>query len=44
MRPTTQEELALFTIMGQALLNIQVLEECLSTSITSKADVGYTSV
>jgi len=27
--------------MGQALLNIQVLEETLSGSITLKADVGY---
>ena len=41
MRPATQEEVALFTIMGQALLNIQVLEECLSASITLKVDVGY---
>lgn len=41
MRPATQEEVVLFTIMGQALLNIQVLEECLSASITLKVDVGY---
>lgn len=41
MRPATQEEVALFTMMGQALLNIQVLEECLSASITLKVDVGY---
>ena len=41
MRPATQEEVSLFTIMGQALLNIQVLEECLSASITLKVDVGY---
>lgn len=41
MRPATQEEIALFTLMGQALLNIQVLEECLSMSITLKIDVGY---
>lgn len=40
MRPATQEEVALFTMMGQALLNIQVLEECLSASITLKVDVG----
>lgn len=30
----------LFTMMGQALLNIQVMEECLSMAITLKADVG----
>lgn len=41
MRPATQEEIALFALMGQALLNIQVLEECLSASITLKVDVGY---
>ncbi len=41
MRPASQEEVALFALMGQALLNIQVLEECLSVSITLKADVGY---
>lgn len=41
MRFATQEEVTLFTMMGQALLNIQVLEECLSASITLKVDVGY---
>lgn len=41
MRPASQEEVALFALMGQALLNIQVLEECLSASITLKVDVGY---
>lgn len=41
MRPATHEEVALFTMMGQAMLNIQVLEECLSASITLKVDVGY---
>ena len=41
MRPAAQEEVVLFTMMGQALLNIQVLEECLSASITLKVDVGY---
>ncbi|MBE2191064.1 MAG: hypothetical protein IAE63_02660 [Alphaproteobacteria bacterium] len=41
MRPATQEEVVLFTMMGQALLNIQILEECLSASITLKVDVGY---
>ncbi len=41
MRPATQEEVTLFMMMGQALLNIQVLEECLSASITLKVDVGY---
>ena len=41
MRPASQEEIALFALMGQALLNIQVLEECLSVSITLKVDVGY---
>lgn len=41
MRPATQEEVALFALMGQALLNIQVLEECLSASITLKVDVGH---
>ena len=41
MRPATQEEVTLFALMGQALLNIQVLEECLSASITLKVDVGY---
>lgn len=41
MRPAAQEEVVLFTMMGQALLNIQVLEECLSASITLKVDVGH---
>ena len=41
MRPAAQEEVVLFTMMGQALLNTQVLEECLSASITLKVDVGY---
>ena len=40
-RPASQEEILLFAVMGQALLNIQVMEECLSMSITLKADVGY---
>lgn len=41
MRHATREEVALFTMMGQAMLNIQVLEECLGVSITMKVDVGY---
>ena len=41
MRPATQEEVALFTMMGQTMLNIQVLEECLGASITIKVDVGH---
>lgn len=41
MRPAAHEEVFLFTMMGQALLNTQVLEECLSVSITLKVDVGY---
>jgi hypothetical protein len=41
MRPASQEEITLFTLMGQTLLNIQVLEECLSVSITLKADAGH---
>lgn len=40
-RPASQQELLLFTLTGQALLNIQVMEECLSMSITLKVDVGY---
>lgn len=41
MRSANKEEISLSTLMGQTLLNIQVLEECLSVSITLKADVGY---
>ncbi len=41
MRAATQEEVFVFTLMGQALLNIQVLEDTLSRSITLKADVGH---
>lgn len=33
MRPATDRKLVSFTMMGQALLNIKVLEECLSASI-----------
>jgi hypothetical protein len=40
MPPASHEEVTLFALMGQALLNIQVLEECLSASITLKVDVG----
>ncbi|MDX1950190.1 MAG: hypothetical protein SFT90_06805 [Rickettsiales bacterium] len=40
-KPASQGEFILFTMMGQALLNIQVMEECLSMSITLKADVGH---
>ena len=40
-RPAPQGESLLFTMMGKAMLNIQVLEECLGTSITLKLDVGY---
>ena len=40
-RPASQGEILLFTMMGQAMLNIQVLEECLGASITIKLDVGY---
>ena len=40
-RPASQKEVLLFTMMGQAMLSIQVLEECLSASITLKVDVGY---
>lgn len=40
-RPASQEEIALFTMMGQTILNIQVMEECLSMSITLKADIGH---
>ena len=36
-----ENEVILFSMMGQALINIQVLEECLSVSITLKKDVGY---
>ena len=39
--PASQGEVLLFTMMGQALLNIQVMEECLSMAITLKVDVGY---
>lgn len=39
-RPASPEEVVLFAMMGQALLNIQVMEECLSMAITLKADVG----
>jgi len=41
MRPANQEEVSIFTLMGQALLNIQVLEDTLSRSITLKVDVGH---
>lgn len=40
-RLATQEDIFMFTLMGHALLNIQVLEETLSVSITLKADVGH---
>lgn len=43
MQPATQEDIALFALMGQTLLNIQVLEECLSASITIKLDIGFPS-
>lgn len=42
MRLATQEELSfLFILIGQALLKVQILEECLSISITLKADVKH---
>lgn len=41
MRAASQEEVALFALMGQTLLNIQVLEDTLSRSLTLKADVGH---
>lgn len=41
MRSAIQEETTMFVLMGQAMLGIQVLEECLSVSITLKTDVGY---
>jgi len=41
MRPASQEEVFIFTLMGQTLLNIQVLEDTLSRSITLKVDVGH---
>ncbi len=41
MRPASQEEITLFALMGQALLNIQVLEDTLSRSITLKGDVSH---
>ena len=40
-RPASQGEILLFTMMGQAMLSIQVLEECLSASITIKVDMGH---
>jgi len=40
-RPASQSETLLFTMMGQAMLSIQVLEECLGASITIKVDVGH---
>lgn len=40
-KPASQREIMLFAMMGQALLNIQVLEECLSMATTLKVDVGY---
>lgn len=40
-RPASQGEILLFTMMGQAILNIQVLEECLGASITIKVDVEH---
>ena len=39
-KPASQEEISLFTLMGQAMLNIQILEECLGASITLKVDIG----
>jgi hypothetical protein len=41
MPAATPEEVVLLALMGQALLNIQVLEDALSRSITLKADVGH---
>lgn len=41
MRQAKQEEVFIFTLMGQTLLNIQVLEDTLSRSITLKVDVGH---
>lgn len=40
-RPASQDEVLLFIMMGQAMLSIQVLEECLGASITIKLDVGH---
>ncbi len=42
-KPASQDEITLFSMMGQALLNIQVMEECLSISTTLKVDIGYSS-
>lgn len=39
-RPASQEEILSFTMMGQALLNIQVMEEALSMAIALKIDIG----
>lgn len=41
MRHANPDEVTLFALMGQTLLNIQVLEDALSRSITLKADVGH---
>lgn len=41
MRPACPQEVFLLTQLGQALLNIQVLEDTLSRSITLKVDVGH---
>lgn len=41
MRQASHEEVFIFTLMGQTLLNIQVLEDTLSRSITLKVDVGH---
>ena len=29
IRTASEQEISIFTVMGQAMLNIQVLEECL---------------
>lgn len=42
-RPATQEEVMMFTLTGQALINIQAMEECLSVCITIKHDVKHPS-
>lgn len=41
MRIANQEAIFIFTLMGQSLLNLQVLEDTLSRSITLKVDVGH---
>lgn len=39
MRPATQQEV--FILVGQAMVCVQTLEECLSVATTLKVDVGH---